>query len=330
MHERNLGPFRVSAIGFGCMNLSHGYGRVCDDATGGAVLNRALDVGHTHLDTAALYGFGLNESLLGRTIAHRRGEYILASKCGMFRGADGNREINGRPAMIRATCEASLKRLQTDVIDLYYLHRMDPGVPIEESVGELARLVDEGKIRTVGLSEVSVETLRRAHAEHPIAALQTEYSLWTRNPEIRLLDACRELGVTFVPFSPLGRAFLAGAFDEHARFGADDIRSTMPRFEPENLKANQSLLAPMRELAAEAGCTLAQLSLAWLLTRDADLVPIPGTTSIDHLEENFAAGELRLDAATMERLDALFTPSAVHGGRYNAAGQAEVGTDQFD
>lgn len=329
MHERNLGPFRVSAIGLGCMNLSHGYGTPPDAAHGARLLNRALDLGHTHLDTAALYGYGANETLLGEAIAHRRDEYTLASKCGMFRGADGHREINGRPETIRRTCEASLQRLRTDVIDLYYLHRLDPNVPIEESVGALAGLVAEGKVRTIGLSEVSSETLRRAHAVHPIAALQTEYSLWTRNPEIAALETCRELGVTFVAFSPLGRAFLSGAIGGDARFGPEDIRSGMPRFASDNLAANLALVDGLATIAADVGCSLAQLALAWLLNRDDDLLPIPGTTSLEHLEENLAAAELRLDAGTMARLEALFPPDAARGGRYNAAGQAEVGTEQF-
>ncbi|MEY4754242.1 MAG: hypothetical protein RJA44_1917 [Pseudomonadota bacterium] len=326
--QRSLGPFQVSAIGLGCMNLSHAYGvpPTPDEAAG--VLLRALELGVTHFDTAALYGFGANEELLGRVLAPHRHRFTLASKCGMT-GVDGKRVIDGRPATLKATCEAALQRLRTDVIDLYYLHRWDKAVPIEDSVGALAELVQEGKIRSIGLSEVSAATLRRAHAVHPIAALQTEYSLWTRNPEIAVLDACRELGTTFVAFSPLARGFLPGTLREVSGFDAKDIRRAMPRFAPAAYAANLQLLTRYQELAQEVGGTPAQLALAWLLHRADHIVPIPGTTSVAHLEENLGAARLQLDAELMAQLDALINRHSVTGTRYNAATQTEIDTEEF-
>ncbi|WP_341648393.1 aldo/keto reductase [Thauera humireducens] len=331
MQQRKLGPFQVGAIGLGCMNLSHAYGVPPSPEVGEAVLLRALELGVTHFDTAALYGFGANETLVGRVLGKHRSRYTLASKCGMT-GVDGKRVIDGRPATIKRTCEEALQRLQTDVIDLYYLHRWDKAVPIEDSMGAMAELVREGKIRSIGLSEVSADTLRRAHAVHPVAALQTEYSLWTRNPEIAVLDACRELGVSFVAFSPVARGFLAGALTDPAQvaaFEAKDIRRAMPRFQSEHFAANLRLLDGYLGLAREAGCTPAQLALAWLLAKGTDILPIPGTTSLAHLEENLKAADIVLAPDLVARLEALINARTVSGPRYPAATQVEIDTEEF-
>ena len=325
---RHLGPFEVSAIGLGCMNLSHAYGQPPAREHAATLLHRALDLGVTLLDTAALYGFGANETLLGELLAGQRDRFILASKCGMT-GVDGVRVIDGRPETIRATCEASLQRLRTDVIDLYQLHRWDRRVPIEDSVGAMADLVRAGKIRSIGLSEVSAATLRRAHAVHPIAAVQSEYSLWTRNPEIAVLDACRDIGAAFIAFSPVGRGFLTDVTLDPATFDAKDIRRAMPRFTPDNLAANAALRDALRPIAADAGCTLAQLALAWLLSRADHVIPIPGTTSIAHLEDNLGALRVTLSPDQLARLDHLMPPGAASGGRYNAQNQTEVETEEF-
>ncbi|OYT87199.1 MAG: aldo/keto reductase [Burkholderiales bacterium PBB6] len=329
---RTLGPFQVSPIGLGCMNLSHAYGQPPAFEQAERLLLQALDAGVTLFDTAALYGFGANETLVGQVLAKHRQKFVLASKCGMqgVQFSDGvRRVIDGRPATLRATCEDSLRRLQTDVIDLYYLHRWDKQVPIEESVGALGDLVHAGKIRSVGLSEVSAATLRRANAEFQITALQTEYSLWTRNPEIAVLDACRELGVAFVAFSPLARGFLPGTLGSVDGLDAKDIRRAMPRFTPGNHATNLALLNGLREVAAEAGCSLAQLSLAWLLHRAPHIIPIPGTTSAAHLSENLGALAVNLSAAHMAKLDALMPANAAAGARYNSINQTEVDTEDF-
>jgi len=327
--QRRLGPFHVSAIGLGCMNLSHAYGAPPDAPSAARLLSRALELGCTHFDTAALYGFGANETLLGRSLGSRRREFTLASKCGMFRNSAGVREIDGRPATLRQTVEDSLARLGTDVIDLCYLHRWDKRLAIEESVGALTRLLEAGKIRGIGLCEVSAPTLRRAHQVHPIAALQSEYSLWTRNPEIAVLAECRRLGVSFVAFSPLGRGFLGGALQDVATLHEKDIRRQMPRFAPANYANNLLLYRSYADIAAEAGCTPAQLALAWLLSREPDLVAIPGTTCIGHLEENAAADRIDLPADVLARLEALMHRASVAGERYNAATQAEIDTEEF-
>jgi aryl-alcohol dehydrogenase-like predicted oxidoreductase len=329
MQTRKVGPFEVSAIGLGCMSLSHAYGTPPPVEEGERLLHAALDMGVSFLDTAALYGFGKNEELVGRALKHRRGEYVLASKCGMFKGADGKREINGRPEVIRQTCDDSLQRLQTDVIDLYYLHRFDKKVPIEDSVGALSELVAAGKVKAIGLSEVSADTLRKAHAVHPIAAVQTEYSLWTRNPEVAVLGACRELGAALVAFSPVARGFLTGKLRDNTAFPAGDIRLNMPRFQDPNFAANLKLLDGLAEVAREAGCTMAQLALAWLLAKDPIIVPIPGTTRIDHLEEDLGGAEVALTPALMARLEALINPQTVAGPRYNAATQVEIDTEEL-
>ncbi len=333
MQTRKLGPFTVTAIGLGCMNLSHAYGAPPSAQQGEAVLRAALDAGVTLFDTAALYGFGKNEELVGRVLKGHRGEITLCSKGGLGGVPDESgvlkRVIDGRPESLRRNCEDSLRRLQTDVIDLYYLHRWDKKVPIEESVGALSRLVEQGKVRTLGLSEVSAATIRKAHAVHPITAVQTEYSLWTRNPEIAVLDACRELDITFVAFSPVARGFLCDAVHDVAALDAKDIRRNMPRFSPENHAKNLRLLAPYKELAREAGCTPAQLALAWLLHKDPTLIPIPGTTSVEHLREDLAAAEVTLAPELVQRLEALINEKTVAGDRYNEQANREVDTEVF-
>lgn len=334
MQTRTLGPFQVSAIGFGCMNLSHGYGAPVSAEQAERVLLSALDAGVTLFDTAALYGFGANETLVGKVMKPHRQRFTLASKCGM-QGVDVNgdgklvRVIDGHPQTLRKTCEDSLRRLQTDVIDLYYLHRWDKRVPIEESVGALGELVHKGYIRSIGLSEVSAATLRRAHAEHPIAAVQTEYSLATRNPEIAVLDACKELGVALVAFSPVGRGLLCDTPLDVSAFHAGDIRRSMPRFAPDNYAANRRLLAGAQQAAQEVGCTLAQLALAWLLHKGKHIIPIPGTTSLSHLAEDLASANVTLNPTTLARLDALINQETVAGARYNAQANSEVDTENF-
>ncbi len=328
LKRRKIGPFEVSSIGFGCMSLSHAYNPPVSDEQADRVLNRALDLGCDFIDTAALYGFGHNETTLGKFISSRRGEFTLASKCGMT-GVNGVRVIDGRPETIKATCDDSLQRLKTDVIDLYSLHRLDRKVPIEDSAGALADLVGAGKIRTIGLSEVSADTLRRAHAVHPVTAVQSEYSLWTRNTEVAVLEACREIGATLVAFSPVARGFLTGKLGAHSQFEGKDIRSAMPRFQGENWKQNLVLLGEFEDVAAEVGCTPAQLALAWLLHRAPHIVPIPGTKELDHLEENVGALEVSLTPEVMATLDALINPKTVVGPRYNAATQAEIDTEEL-
>ena len=327
---RRIGPLEVSALGLGCMNLSHAYGAPPPAEDAERLLLRALDLGVTLFDTAALYGFGANETLVGRVLGPHRGKFTLASKGGMagVQFEDGMRRvIDGRPEAIRRNCEDSLRRLQTDVIDLYYLHRWDKQVPIEDSVGAMAELVRSGKVRAVGLSEVSAATLRRAHAVHPIAALQTEYSLWTRNPEIAVLDACREIGATFVAFSPLARGVLTAEPPDPAQLDAKDIRHTMPRFEPAHYAANLRLQAGHVALAKEAGITPAQLALAWVLSRGEHVVTIPGTSRPEHLRDNLGAAGLSLAPSIVERLDALVNPRTVSGERYGAQAAAEVDTE---
>jgi aryl-alcohol dehydrogenase-like predicted oxidoreductase len=328
---RRLGEFAVSAVGLGCMNLSHAYGVPPSPEKGADVLRHALDLGVTHFDTAALYGFGANEELVGRTLGSSRARFTLASKCGM-QGVKFDtgmkRVIDGRPGTLKQTCEDSLRRLKTDVIDLYYLHRWDKAVPIEESIGALAELKRAGKIRALGLSEVSAATLRRAHAVHPIAAVQSEYSLCTRNPEIAVLDACKELGTTLVAFSPLARGFLTGTPPDAEAFEPKDIRRAMPRFSPANHRANLGLLTEYAALAREAGCSPAQLALAWVLNRGPHVVAIPGTTSTAHLEDNLG-GAASLPPGLAARLDALINARTIAGPRYNDATQAEIDTEEF-
>lgn len=329
MQQRHIGPFRVSALGLGCMNLSHAYGTPPAPEVAEKVLLKALEQGIDFFDTAALYGFGANEKLVGRVLKPYRSKIVLASKCGVS-GVDGKRVIDGRPETLKQTCEESLRNLQTEVIDLYYLHRWDKQIPIEESIGALADLVWEGKVRTIGLSEVSAETLRRAHAVHPITALQTEYSLWTRNPEIAVLDACKQLGIAFVAFSPLGRGFLACRLsDPSAELESRDIRLDMPRFKPENFAKNIELLSEYAQVVREVGCTMPQLALAWVLAQDSNIIPIFGTSKPEHVVEDAMSASLQLDRSVMKRLDALINQRTVTGNRYSNATQHEIDTEMF-
>ena len=326
--KRNVGPFGVGPIGLGCMSLSHAYGAPPDPAHSARLLNEALDLGYDFIDTAAIYGFGANESLIGEAIGHRRSEYVLASKCGMH-GVDGKRAIDGRPEVLLRTLYEALVRLKTDVIDLYYLHRWDRKVPIEDSVGALGRMVAAGKVRAIGLSEVSAATLRKAHAVHPIAAVQNEYSPWSRNVELGVLAAAEELGTALVAFSPTARGFLAGSIRDRGDLAENDLRRGMPRFQEENLARNLALYERFNALAAGIGCSPAQLSLAWLLTRGKRVIPIPGTTSLQHLAENIAASSVVVPAAIIAGIDALLAPGAVAGERYPAATQAEIDTEEY-
>jgi aryl-alcohol dehydrogenase-like predicted oxidoreductase len=328
MKSRSIGAASVAELGLGCMPLSHAYGVPPSLREARNLIDRAIDFGVTHFDTAALYGFGANETLLGEALAGRRGRIHLATKCGMT-GVEGKRVIDGRPDTILRTCQESLARLRTDVIDLWYLHRRDRRVPLEDSLGAMADMVRAGHVRAIGLSEVSAATLRRAGAAFPIAAVQNEYSLWSRNPELGLLEACGELGVTLVAFAPLGRGFLADAIDDPGRFVPKDIRRNMPRFQEPAFAANRRLLAGLRELAGEARCTPAQLSLAWLLQTAPFVLPIPGTTSMGHLAENIGASALEPDAALVARLDALINAATVSGARYAPDTLAEIDTEEF-
>lgn len=334
MSLRRIGPFEVSPIGLGCMNLSHAYGAPPPAEAAEALLRQALDAGVTLFDTAALYGFGANETLVGRVLKAHRSRIVLCSKGGMSGQPVGpggalQRVIDGRPEALRRDCEASLRRLGTEVIDLYYLHRWHKSVPIEDSVGEMSRLVERGWVRALGLSEVSAATLRRAHAVHPIAAVQTEYSLWTRNAEIAVLQACAEIGAAFVAFSPVARAFLTGTLHDVATLGDKDIRRSMPRFQPANYAANLALLPPYLALAQQLGCTPAQLALAWLLARGEHVIPIPGTTSAAHLAENLGAASLRVPPEVMAALEVLFAPARITGDRYAQQAQGEVDTETW-
>jgi aryl-alcohol dehydrogenase-like predicted oxidoreductase len=332
MQQRQLGPYQVSALALGCMSLSHAYGVPPAPEHGERVLLAALDAGITHFDTAALYGFGVNEQLVGRVLKPYRSEIVLASKGGMagVQFPDGvKRVIDGRPEAIRQNCEDSLRRLGTDVLDLYYLHRWDKKVPIEDSVGELSRLVERGLVRSIGLSEVSAATIRKAHAVHSVAAVQTEYSLWTRNPEIAVLQTCRELGISFVAFSPVARGFLSGKLRDVGALDAKDIRHGLPRFEPTNYAGNLKLLPAYEAVAAEAGCTPAQLALAWLLHKDSNVIPLFGTTSLEHLAENVAAAGVKLSPELMAKVEGVINQHTVVGNRYSEQSNREVDTEVF-
>ena len=317
MQQRRLGSLTVSAEGLGCMGMSEFYGPG-DEAESIATIHRALDLGVTLLDTADMYGVGANEQLVGQAVAGRRDEVVIATKFGVVRDpATGARlGISGRPEYVHQACDASLARLGVETIDLYYQHRLDPQVPIEETVGAMAALVEAGKVRHLGLSEVSAATVRRAHAVHPIAAVQTEYSLWAREPETALLPTLRELGVGFVPYSPLGRGFLTGAFTTPDDLAAGDFRSVDPRIGGGGLAANASLAATLAGLAEPLGVTSAQLALAWVLRAGDDVVPIPGTKRRRWLEQNVAAADLELDEETVAALEAAFPPGVAVGDRY--------------
>lgn len=325
MKTRKLAGMDVAALGLGCMGMSEFYGP-SDDAESLRTLARAADEGVTLFDTADAYGFGHNEELLGRFLRGRRGRVRIATKFGLVRTPGSyERRIDNSPAYIRTACEASLRRLGVETIDLYYAHRLDPAAPLEETVGALARLVAEGKVRAIGLCEVAPATLRRAAAIHPVAAVQSEYSLWTRDPEQGVLQACRELGAVFCAYSPLGRGFLTGSVDP-ASLPPDDFRSFNPRFTGANAQANERLADAVRALAASKGCTPAQLALAWLLARGEHVLPIPGTRRIDRLLENLGAVELRLSDAELAAVDAAFPPSIAKGERYSPEGMKGLAT----
>jgi aryl-alcohol dehydrogenase-like predicted oxidoreductase len=326
--KRTIGPLHVQAIGLGCMSLSHAYGTAPDPRDAAALLRRAIDIGYDFIDTAALYGFGANEGLIGEALADRRGQFAIASKCGMT-GVDGQRVIDGRPETLRRTLEESLRRLRTDVIDLYYLHRWDKRLPIEESIGAMADFVREGKVRALGLSEVSAATLRKAETVHPIAAVQNEYSPWSRNVELGVLEATREKSGALVAFSPTGRGFLTGAISAPDELMDTDLRKSMPRFQGKNFERNRILYRRFEQIARDVGCTPAQLSLAWVVSRGEHVVAIPGTTSLKHLEDNFAALTLALPNDAAAAIDALFAPDQVAGDRYSAVTLAEIDTEQL-
>jgi aryl-alcohol dehydrogenase-like predicted oxidoreductase len=324
MQKRQIGPLEVSAIGLGCMGMTPIYGTPDPDECI-ATVHRAIELGITLIDTADMYGGGKNEELVGRALQGRRDKVVLATKFGNVRTPDGRPDVNGRPEYVPQACDASLKRLGVDVIDLYYQHRVDPNVPIEDTVGAMARLVEAGKVRHLGLSEAGAATIRRAHAVHPIAAVQTEYSLWSRDVEPEILPACRDLGIGFVPYSPLGRGFLSGTITSLDALSENDRRRDHPRFHEENLARNVGLLDALREVAKAHDCTPAQVALAWLLGQGDDIVPIPGTKRRSYLEENAAAVAIGLSEAERADLAEAFPPGVTAGTRYPAGQMNRIG-----
>ncbi len=325
MQHRKLRDLDVSALGLGCMGMSDFYGPRSEQESL-ATIDRALELGVNFLDTADMYGPHTNEELVGRAIRGRRDRIVLATKFGVVRDPSDPtvRGINGRPEYVRQSCEGSLKRLGVETIDLYYLHRVDPAVPIEETVGAMSGLVAEGKVRALGLSEASAETIRRGNGVYPITAVQSEYSLWTRDPEDSVLDTCRELGIGFVPYSPLGRGFLTGQIKSPDDFAPDDFRRMNPRFQGENFQKNLELVDAVRAIATEKGCTPAQLALAWLLAQGEDLVPIPGTKHVRTLEENLGALDVALTPDDLAQLETVFPKGAAAGDRYPTASMAAL------
>ncbi len=324
MKRRKLGQLEVSALGLGCMGMTPVYGEP-DPAEAIATLHRAVEIGCDFIDTADVYGDGKNEELVGRGLKGLRDKVTLATKFGNVRFPDGTRGVNGRPDYVPKACDESLQRLGVEVIDLYYLHRVDDKVPIEDTVGAMGRLVEAGKVRFIGLSEAGPATLRKAHATYPITALQTEYSLWAREPEEELLKLCAELGIGFVAYSPLGRGLLTGTLGDGTNLSQDDRRREHPRFQGDNLAKNNRLVAALEECARSENCTPSQLALAWVLAQPFDIVPIPGTKRRKWLEENVAALDLAPSKATMERLDEVFRPGAGAGTRYPAGQMKRVG-----
>ena len=329
MQHRKLGTqgLDTSAMGLGCMGMSDFYGDRSDQGESVATIHRALELGVNFLDTADMYGPHTNEQLVGKAIKGKREQFVIATKFGIVRDANDplKRGINGRPEYVRASVEGSLKRLGIDTIDLYYQHRVDTNTPIEDTVGEMAKLVSEGKIKYIGLSEAGTETLRRAYAVHPISALQTEYSLWSREPEDDIIPTCRGLGIGFVPYSPLGRGFLTGAYKSIEDFRSDDFRRTSPRFQGENFEKNLELVRHIQALAAEKGCTPSQLALAWVLAQGNDMVPIPGTKRREYLEENVGALTVALTPGDLARIDEIAPKGAAAGDRYAAESMKMLG-----
>jgi len=325
MKTRTLGrDLEVSAIGLGCMGLSYGYGPAVKRADGVALIRAAHEKGVTFFDSAEAYGQGANEELLGEALAPIRGEVVIATKFG-FRNGDTAQGLDSRPERIREVADAALKRLKTDHIDLFYQHRVDPAVPMEDVAGAVQGLIEQGKVRHFGLSEAGIDSIRRAHAVQPVTALQSEYSLWWREPEQALLPALEELGIGFVPFSPLGKGFLTGAIDETTTFDSTDFRNKVPRFTPDARKANQALVDRLGEIAERMGATRAQIAIAWLLAQKPWIVPIPGTTKLHRLEENLGAADVHLDAADLEAIASALSGIDVQGARYPAALQSLVG-----
>ena len=329
MPSVKIGPYTSSNVAFGAMNVVHVYQPQPDEATGMRLLNEALDEGYTMMDSAALYGFGRSEEMIAKAIMHRRSEFILATKGVLTIGPDGKKFMDGHPDRIREQCHASLKRLGTDFVELYYLHRYDKRYPLEDMVGAVSRLVEEGKVGAIGLSEMSADNLRLAHSVHPIAAMQTEYSLWTRNAEIAVLDACKALDVAFVAFSPTARKFLTGQLQQPWNLPAGDLRLGMPRFNQDNYPKNLALLQPFLALAEEANVLPVELAIAWVIAQGDNIIALPGTTQTQHMRQNANAGRLTIDPTIIKQVGELIHQGNVFGPRYNAVAQADIDTEEF-